>query len=270
MKKIIYLTVSIIMLTFCSTAQKKISYKTIEDDPSAVHKLSITLNPFYFDFWSTIQISGGVGLDARYRFNDRFNFTGRFDHSNYFSTSKTLDDKGKENTYNYFEVGAGYILKSSEKTKPITVRLGEDANYVHLIEAKGKKRNELVGRFGSFNSSTPYEDNYIDYDMKTFGYYAGISWINFSNLTLKVDGYSKYKRFERYYDTYFDIMHAPVVKLDPSHDKKALGWRLGLMYYSSLSRMIAFSSRMELGSRPGYKESSFGWYWSMGLTVNIL
>ncbi len=270
LRKLVALAVLSCIWIIQLSAQETVNYKVLLDDPDETHPLSISLNPWYVDAWMDVNVNMGYGLEARYRFMDKLNFTGRWDHGGYLNSSSTTNANGKTNVFNYFEGGAGYILLSGDKYKPVQVRLGESGNYVYSINAKGTKRNEMLGRFGLYYCRTPYERGFNDYDLNMVGYYAGISWVNYANIILKAEGW-KTSRMQKYLDFYFDIMHAPVINLTNANSvKKNFGWRMGYAFYWSVARTITFNSRTEFGSRPGVSPSKMAIYMNFGMTVNLL
>lgn len=106
-----------------------VTYEQIYDEPYAVNKLFIALQPLYGELFVT-NVNAGFGIEAHYYFQDKADFTAHFRKTysrKFFDLSRdlALDNSRVDNrveVYNYFEFGATYHIKDfeeSSKTKMI-------------------------------------------------------------------------------------------------------------------------------------------------------
>lgn len=100
-----------------------VTYEQIYDEPYAVNKLFIALQPMYGELFVT-NVNAGFGMEARYYYQDKLDFYGHFRKSysrNFFDFSRDLamnnsklDNRAQ--VFNYFEFGATYHIKDFEES----------------------------------------------------------------------------------------------------------------------------------------------------------
>lgn len=106
-----------------------VTYEEIYDEPYAVNKLFIALQPLYGELFVT-NVNAGFGVEAHYFFQDKADFRAHF-RKTYsrkffdFTRDLALDNSHVDNrteVYNYFEFGGTYHIKDfeeSSKTKMV-------------------------------------------------------------------------------------------------------------------------------------------------------
>jgi len=114
-------------LQVCLFAQNKsndktaVTYQQIYDEPYAVNKLFVGVQPLYGELFVT-NINAGFGMEAQYYFEDKANFRAQFRKSysrKFFDFSRDLamDNSVLDNRtqmFNYFELGGTYHIKDFE------------------------------------------------------------------------------------------------------------------------------------------------------------
>ena len=106
-----------------------VTYEEIYDEPYAVNKLFVALQPLYGELF-VANVNAGFGLEAMYYFQDKAHFKGQF-RKTYsrkffdFARDLALDNSMLDNraeVFTYFEVGGTYHVKDFEgpsKTKMV-------------------------------------------------------------------------------------------------------------------------------------------------------
>jgi hypothetical protein len=106
-----------------------VTYEEIYDEPYAVNKLFVALQPVYGELF-VANVNAGFGLEAHYYFQDKADFRASFRKTytrKFFDMSRDLamDNSVLDNraqVYNYFELGGTYHIKDFEgpsKTKMV-------------------------------------------------------------------------------------------------------------------------------------------------------
>lgn len=106
-----------------------VTYEEIYDEPYAVNKLFIALQPLYGELFVT-NVNAGFGAEAQYYFQDKANFRAHFRKTysrQFFDLTRDLalnnsQVDNRSEVYNYFEFGATYHVKDfeqSSKTKMV-------------------------------------------------------------------------------------------------------------------------------------------------------
>jgi hypothetical protein len=106
-----------------------VTYQQIYDEPYAVNKLFVALQPLYGELF-VANVNAGFGVEARYYLQDKANFQAHFrktysrkffDHARDVAMDNSMLDNHAE-VYNYFEFGGTYHVKDFEapsKTKMV-------------------------------------------------------------------------------------------------------------------------------------------------------
>lgn len=160
----------------CLFAQQRpdktaVTYEMIYDEPYAVNKLFIGLQPLYGELF-TANVNAGFGLEASYYLQDKADFKAQF-RKTYsrkffdFSRDLALDNSLLENraqVFNYFEFGGTYHVRdfeASSKTKMVLYKKSYKGNRwasrVPLTAVIPSKVRKIYGaRAGAilWNSST--------------------------------------------------------------------------------------------------------------------
>lgn len=106
-----------------------VTYEQIYDEPYAVNKLFIGLQPLYGELF-VANVNAGFGAEASYYYQDKIDFKAQFRKTysrKFFDLSRDLavDNSALDNraqVFNYFELGATYHIKDFEgpsKTKMV-------------------------------------------------------------------------------------------------------------------------------------------------------
>jgi hypothetical protein len=109
-----------------------VTYEQIYDEPYAVNKLFIALQPLYGELFVT-NVNAGFGVEAQYYFQDKADFRAHFRKSYSqkfldFARDVALDNSVLDNraeVFTYFEIGGTYHIKDFEansKTKMVLYR----------------------------------------------------------------------------------------------------------------------------------------------------
>jgi hypothetical protein len=136
------------------------------------------------------------------------------------------------------------------------------------------------------DGSKPEYDGHLDWaiNMSSTSIYAGLCRQSITNLTIDPEGYKK-KGHNTDVELYADVMFAPVIITNDikykgvtydvtnngenSFQKNHLGWRVG-MEGTFFRKNLAFSSKGEIGVRPGIKGQGFYLDWSISFPVLYL
>lgn len=126
MKK--YFLALAVPLVFCvnlfaqdSGEQTAVTYEEIYDEPYAVNKLFVALQPVYGELFVS-NVNAGFGLEANYYFQDKADFKATFRKTysrKFFDLTRDLamDNSVLENraqVFNYFEIGGTYHIRDFE------------------------------------------------------------------------------------------------------------------------------------------------------------
>ncbi len=127
----------------CLFAQQRpdktaVTYEQIYDDPYAVNKLFIGLQPLYGELF-VANVNAGFGLEALYYYQDKVDFRAQLRKSYSrkffdFNRDVALDNSQLDNraqVFNYFEFGATYHIKDFEensKTRMVLYRKSYKGN----------------------------------------------------------------------------------------------------------------------------------------------
>ena len=107
------------------TDKTAVTYEKIYDEPFAVNKLFIGLQPLYGELF-VANVNAGFGIEAQYYFQDKVDFRAQFRKTysrKFFDLTRdlaldNLENSNQENraqVFNYFELGATYHIKDFEE-----------------------------------------------------------------------------------------------------------------------------------------------------------
>src|SRR5688572_14275944 len=125
----VILTFSVNLFAQDRNDKNAVTYEQIYDEPYAVNKLFIALQPLYGELFVT-NMNAGFGVEAQYYFQDKADFRAHFRKSYSrkfmdFTRDVALDNSVLDNraeVFTYFEVGGTYHIKDFEadsKTKMV-------------------------------------------------------------------------------------------------------------------------------------------------------
>ncbi len=109
-----------ILLAQVDFANEAITYEELYDDPYAINKLFVHLQPLYAELSAT-NVSAGFGIAGNYYLKDKFDFFGNLRQA--YSTSfdyvrdiamKNLEIENRPQSFTFFEMGATYHIKDEE------------------------------------------------------------------------------------------------------------------------------------------------------------
>ncbi|WKN32200.1 hypothetical protein PZB74_02375 [Porifericola rhodea] len=230
--------------------KEAITYEELYDDPYAINKLFIHLQPLYAELFAT-NVNAGFGIGANYLHKDKADFFANFRNAYARSTDfvrniayKNSSVANKPTSFIYMEVGGTYHIKDEEtdtETKMILYskryqKGNRWASHVpeHTI-IPSKVRKVIGARLGGFAYSTAIdlkritesqeiviEDEfgafpaglYSHSNQSVSGAFIGgsMSWIK--NLAIKPDkGYGVLSD-DLLLTTFLDIMFAPSIKVE--------------------------------------------------------
>lgn len=118
--------------------QTAVTYEQIYDEPYAVNKLFVALQPVYGELF-VANVNAGFGLEAHYYFQDKADFRAQFrktysrkffDHTRDLAMDNSVLDN-RAQVYNYFELGGTYHIKDFEapsKTKMVLYKKSYQGN----------------------------------------------------------------------------------------------------------------------------------------------
>jgi hypothetical protein len=128
MKKILLVFLSVYLALQASlfaqdrSDKNAVTYEQIYDEPYAVNKLFVGLQPLYGELFAA-NVNAGFGMDAHYYFQDKADFRAHFRKAYSrkffdFTRDLALDNSLQDNraqVYNYFELGGTYHIKDFEE-----------------------------------------------------------------------------------------------------------------------------------------------------------
>lgn len=256
MKKYHYLIIILLWGSFhqsnaqLSVANQAITYEELYDDPYAINKLFIHLQPLYAELFAT-NISAGFGMAANYYHKDKLDFFGNFRqaYSRSFDYVRDIAEKNqaienRPNGFTYFELGGTYHIKDEEsdtETKLIlySKRYQKGNRWAAQVPAHtvipSKVRKIIGARLGGFAYDTSIdlkgiaqeqgvviadaqgplpEDVYYHSNQVVKGFFVGGSMAWIKNLAIKPDkGYGVLSD-DLILTTFADIMIAPSIMID--------------------------------------------------------
>jgi len=254
LKNIVFVLSVVLCYAQAATAQdglkEAITYEELYDDPYAINKLFVHLQPLYAELFAT-NVNAGFGLGANYYHKDKADFFGNFRHAYARSTDFVRDIAyknsavaNKPSSFTYMELGGTYHIKDEEtdtETKIILYsKRYEKGNRwaAHVPEhtiIPSKVRKVMGARLGGFMYQTsidlkriaaeqevPIEDAlglfpsdlYSHSNQRVTGLFVGgaMSW--FKNLAIKPDKGFGVLSDDMMLTTFVDIMFAPSIRID--------------------------------------------------------
>jgi len=256
LKKILF--VGLACLCFATTlraqgslVKEAITYEELYDDPYAVNKLFVHLQPLYAELFAT-NVNAGFGIGANYYHKDKADFFANFRHVYALSTDYVRSIAVKNSAvanrpvaFNFMEVGGTYHIKDFEtdtETKIIlySKRYQKGNRWAaHVPEhtvIPSKVRKVIGARLGGFAYSTSvdlkrvadeqgveiqteegavFPSNFYSHtNQRVRGVFLGgsMSWIK--NLAIKPDkGYGVLSD-DLMLTAFLDVMYAPTIALD--------------------------------------------------------
>lgn len=234
-----------------SFGNQAITYEELYDDPYAINKLFLHLQPLYADVFAT-NVNAGFGIGANYYLKDKADFQANFRQAYTRSFDLARDAAIKNqvimntpNNFTYFELGGTYHIKDEEsdtETKLILysrkyAKGNRWASHVPEHTVVPSKVRKIIGaRAGGFAFDTsidlkritadqqvslvdesgdpfPVQSYYYTNEIVTGGYIGGsMSWIK--NMAIKPDkGYGVLVD-DFIFTSFLDILIAPSIKLD--------------------------------------------------------
>ncbi|MFZ4398973.1 MAG: hypothetical protein ACOYO1_02975 [Bacteroidales bacterium] len=165
MKKISILALLILCIMNGYSQKDTIRYNVLYDDPYAIRKLSIEINPMQFNFDATNYMALRAGIGLSYQLTDMFDIKGRFSSdypvsffkaSNWFGGdvyTHPTDDNAKpevtNNKYTAYEFGVGIKFSDNVRKQKIAYGLHSTQtgniiiNNVIIVEAKTRRVRRL-------------------------------------------------------------------------------------------------------------------------------
>lgn len=256
MRKILF--VGMACLCFATTVRAQsdlfkeaITYEELYDDPYAINKLFVHLQPLYAELFAT-NVNAGFGIGANYYHKDKADFFANFRHVYARSTDfvrsiahKNSAVANQPTAFNYMEVGGTYHVKDEEtdtETKIILYsKRYEKGNRwaAHVPEhtvIPSKVRKIMGARLGGFAYSTAVDlkrvaeeqdvaiqteegavfpsNLYSHTNQRVRGVFLGGSMSWFKNLAIKPDkGYGVLSD-DLMLTAYLDVMFAPTIAVD--------------------------------------------------------
>jgi len=252
-----YLFFTLILLLFAlqrSMAQKSkqaITYEELYDDPYAINKLYVHLQPLYGELFKT-NVTVGFGAAVNYYYEDKFNLHAHYRQAYFKSFDlardvalKNQEIENRPDNFNFFEVGGTYHIKDLEAdTETKLVLYSKKYQKGNRWAAKvpehtvvpSKVRKIIGGRLGGLGYNTSSDlnnimkdqgvvlvdqdsvpmpaDVYVNGNMSVFGGFLGgsMSWIK--NMAIKPDkGYGVLSD-DQILTVFFDILIAPSISFD--------------------------------------------------------
>ncbi len=210
---------------------QEVSYTMIEDDPYAVKRLYVRLNPFYVEGFQTNKASIGTGLELKYASN---NFNVQINNRKSFTT--ILENTANDN-FAIRELCMEYYLVDKAKQGDVSITLSESSSSDRngryttstYITVPGTTRTILAGRGGAFLYRSPFHLSELKGRgsvndtagvalggfqsasslVKTVTCFAGVSYNIVRNTTISVAGYRKTRSNAKWLSMYADVMFAP-------------------------------------------------------------
>lgn len=129
MNKPFFLSIPVLLASVASlfaqdrTENTAVTYEQIYDEPYAVNKLFVGVQPLYGELF-VANVNAGFGMEAHYYWQDKADFRAHFRKSYSrkffdFSRDLALDNSVLDNraqVFNYFEIGGTYHIKDVEET----------------------------------------------------------------------------------------------------------------------------------------------------------
>jgi len=231
--------------------KEAITYEELYDDPYAINKLFVHLQPLYAELFAT-NVNAGFGIGANYFYQDKADFFANFRHVYARSTDfvrgiayKNSAVANRPNTFHYMELGGSYHVKDEEtdtETKIIlySKRYEKDNRWAaHVPEhtiVPSKVRKVIGARLGGFayqttidlkriaedqqvliedETGTVFPANlYYHTNQRVTGFFLGgaMSWIK--NMAIKPDKGFGVLSDDLMLTTFMDIMFAPSIVVD--------------------------------------------------------
>jgi len=252
-----YLFFTLLLLIFAlqrvmaQGSNQAITYEELYDDPYAINKLFVHLQPLYAELFKT-NVNAGFGAAINYYHENKFNLHAHYRQAYFksfdFARDVALKNQEIENrpdNFNFFEAGGTYHIKDLEadtETKLVlyskTYQKGNRwaAKVPEHTVVPSKVRKIIGGRLGGWSYNTSADLNrimkdqgvglvdqdsvampggvYVNGNMSVFGGFLGgsMSWIK--NMAIKPDkGYGVLSD-DQILTAYFDIVLAPAISID--------------------------------------------------------
>ncbi|MDF9795279.1 hypothetical protein OKW21_000542 [Catalinimonas alkaloidigena] len=251
----LYVVITLLITANSAFAQsdmikEAITYEELYDDPYAINKLFVHLQPLYTELFAT-NVNAGFGLGANYLHKDKADFFANFRHAYSRSTDfvrniayKNSSVANKPNSFTYMELGGTYHVRDEEtdtETKMILYskryqKGNRWASHVpeHTI-IPSKVRKVVGARLGAFAYATSIDlkrvaqeqevviedefgtfpaDLYSHTNQSVTGAFVGgsMSWIK--NMAIKPDkGYGVLSD-DLLLTTFLDFMFAPSITIE--------------------------------------------------------
>ncbi len=205
MKKSSLLLVSLLFLLLVKSSAQSVSYTVLEDDPNRVKQISLSLEPFYSDFYlENATIGWSLRADALLmkRIEGRFSF-----NKGYFDVIQSTSDIGnlmkpesglKDNAG--MEIGGSFFLIDHNSRRPIRVVLSShksgNTTYTQYMNVSAHRRFMLGVRGGFRQGATNFE---IESDMKNEFFAVNVNndkdSVHFGDFGISVDGMDVYSAY---------------------------------------------------------------------------
>ncbi len=256
MKKILFIGVAGLFFATATQAQsdlikEAITYEELYDDPYAINKLFIHLQPLYAELFAT-NVNAGFGIGAQYYHKNKANFFANYRHTYSRSTDfvrsiahKNSAVANEPTAFNYMELGGTYHIKDAETDTETKIVLYskryEKGNRwaAHVPEhtiIPSKVRKVIGARLGGFAYNTSIDlkrlaasqqvviqtsegnvfpsDLYSHSNQQVRGIFLGGSMSWFKNMAIKPDkGYGVLSD-DMMLTTFLDIMYAPSMRIE--------------------------------------------------------
>ena len=282
------------LLFFCSFlfpiklfSQRNVQYLVTKDDPSAICKYWVYLDPLQMDapFRNSYGLSFNAGIWAMgfVKKTTAFDVSARYG----YGTLATLTEASADPA---IQAEGSLIYFYSDKTNPrknTRIILRESKRYSYTMDASiitqksivipAKRRNMHFIRAGAYTKQTPFKtdvntNSNFKGNIRTAGVFIGIGKLNISNVFIRTNTDGSHAR-SAIFRLYADFLIAPVRSVYSSNNISVpstvkpftgpLGYRIG-MFAMPVQRRIkgrsGISVGAEFGSRPGeglYATTSF-------------
>ncbi|MEK6482266.1 hypothetical protein WJR50_32300 [Catalinimonas sp. 4WD22] len=230
--------------------KEAITYEELYDDPYAINKLFVHLQPLYAELFAT-NVNAGFGLGANYLHKDKADFFANFRHAYARSTDfvrniayKNSSVANKPNSFTYMEIGGTYHVKDEEtdtETKMIlySKRYQKGNRWASQVPEHtiipSKVRKVIGARLGAFTYATSIDlkriaseqevviedefgtfpsDLYSHTNQSVTGAFVGgsMSWIK--NMAIKPDKGYGILSDDLLLTTFLDFMFAPSITIE--------------------------------------------------------
>jgi hypothetical protein len=255
LKNALYLIAALLFTTNTAFAQsdlvkEAITYEELYDDPYAINKLFIHLQPLYAELFAT-NVNAGFGIAGNYLYKDKADFFANFRHAYARSTDfvrdiayKNSSVANKPNSFIYMELGGTYHIKDEEsdtETKMIlySKRYQKGNRWSSQVPEHtiipSKVRKVIGARLGGFAYSTSIDlkriatdqeiiledeigafpsDLYSHSNQSVKGAFIGGSYSWIKNMAIKPDKGYGILSDDLLLTTFLDIMFAPSIVID--------------------------------------------------------